>query len=452
MKVTFLGAAGTVTGSKFLVETEQSRILVDCGLFQGLKPLRLRNWEPFPVAPDSLDAVILTHAHLDHSGYLPLLVREGFSGDILCTPPTAGLCEILLPDSGRIHEQDAAYANRKGFSKHRPAQPLYTEADALRVPVQFRTVEYDHGVSIGDVNVRFQEAGHILGAASVYISVGADVVLFSGDIGRYADPLMPEPRRPSGADWIIMESTYGDRRHAGVRVDESIAQVVRKTIEHQGVLLIPSFAVGRAQGLVYWLNQIFERGLAPRIPLFVDSPMATNVTSLYRQFARYHRLSNMEIEAVCQGAQFINSVDESKWLGTQPGPMIIVAASGMITGGRILHHLKKFAPRPETRILLSGFQAPGTRGAALLAGAEALKIHGKYVPIRASVEAMDALSAHADQKELLDWLGSAEPAPKRAFLVHGEPAAADALRVRIKDQLGVEAVVAEDAGSVTLAH
>ncbi len=450
MKLTFLGAAGTVTGSRFLVENQGSRVLVDCGLFQGLKSLRLRNWEPFPVPPDSLDGVVLTHAHLDHSGYLPRLVREGFDGEILCTPATAKLCDILLPDSGRIHEQDAGFANKKGFSKHKPALPLYTEADALRVSARFRPVEFGEEAHVGGLAVRFQPAGHILGAATATMSSKAGTILFSGDLGRADDPLMPAPAPPGEADWIVMESTYGDRSHPDGNPAEAIGRLVRETVDRRGVILVASFAVGRAQSLVYWLNRVFELGLAPRIPVFVDSPMASDVTSLYREFSHCHRLPPEGSSAVCDGARFIRSVDESKWLGTQTNPMVVVAASGMMTGGRILHHLKTFGPRKETCILITGFQAAGTRGATLVSGGDELKIHGKYVKIRARVERIDMLSAHADQGELLEWIGSAPNRPARVFLVHGEPAAADALRVRIQDRLGIGVSVARDGESATL--
>jgi metallo-beta-lactamase family protein len=450
VKVTFLGAAGTVTGSKFLVEAAGSRILLDCGLFQGLKALRLRNWDEFPVAPSSIDAVVLTHAHIDHSGYLPLLVRNGFQGKIYCTPPTAALCDILLPDSGRIQEQDAEYANRKKFSKHRPALPLYTEDDALGVSRHFETVGWGKPLELDGVTVRFQTAGHILGASSVRLSTDEGSILFSGDLGREEDALMFSPAPPGDADWVVMESTYGDRRHPETHPMEELGRLAREVIERKGVLLIPSFAVGRAQHLIYWLNRAFQEGLAPRIPVFVDSPMATNVTHLYREFGDYHRLSRDECGIVCEGAEFTASVERSKWLQTQSGPIVILSASGMLTGGRILHHLKTLGPRRETTILLAGYQAAGTRGATLLQGGDELKIHGKWVKIRARVENFQVLSAHADQRELLDWIGSAERPPKKVFLVHGEPAAADALRVRIHDRLGVEAKAAVDDSTVVL--
>jgi metallo-beta-lactamase family protein len=452
MKVTFLGASGTVTGSKFLIETAGSRILLDCGLFQGLKALRLRNWDTFPVPPSSIDAVVLTHAHIDHTGYLPLLVRNGFAGKIYCTPPTAALCDILLPDSGRIQEQDAEYANRKKFSKHRPALPLYTEEDALRVSRHFETVPWGRPLELDDLTVRFQTAGHILGASSVHLTTDEGTILFSGDLGRERDALMFSPAAPPASDWIVMESTYGDRRHPETHPMEGLARLVRDAIERKGVLLIPSFAVGRAQHLIYWLNRVFQEGLAPRIPVFVDSPMATNVTHLYREFTDYHRLSPDDCGIVCEGAEFTASVEQSKWLETQSGPIVILSASGMLTGGRVLHHLKTFGPRKETIILLAGYQAAGTRGRTLLQGGDELKIHGQWVKIRARVENFQVLSAHADQRELLGWVESAERPPKKVFLVHGEPGAADALRMRIHDRLGLDVSAAVDESTVELAR
>ena len=454
MRLTFLGAAGTVTGSKFLIESEGRRVLVDCGLFQGLKALRRRNWEPFAVPPASIDAVVLTHAHLDHSGALPMLVRDGFRGEIFCTPPTAKLCDIILPDSGRIQEQDAEYANRKNFSKHSPALPLYTEADALRVSERLRTVPFGQATAVGPWSVTFQPSGHILGAASLHFQMtgpdGPRSILFSGDLGRPVDPLMFAPAPPNEADWVVMESTYGDHRHPPVDAEATLARILRDTIARKGVLLIPAFAVGRAQSLLYWLNRVFDNGSAPRIPVWVDSPMASDVSTLYQEFATYHRIPPNEIRDVLGGARFVASVEESKNLGRQSGPMVIISASGMMTGGLILHHVKSFGPREDTTILLAGFQAPGTRGAALLAGADELKIHGAYVPIRARVESLEVLSAHADQAELLAWLGAAPRPPRRAFLVHGELAAAEALCVRMRDHLGVHATVPTHLASVQL--
>jgi len=443
MKVGFYGAVGTVTGSKYLVESGGARVLVDCGLFQGLKQLRLRNWSKPPFDPGRLDAVVLSHAHLDHSGYLPALVRAGFSGPVYCTPPTRALCQILLPDSGRIQEEDAAYANRKKFSKHEPALPLYTERDAEVALGQLRTLGFGEPFSIGELRVRYHPAGHILGAASVELSDETGTAHFSGDLGRSDDLLMPPPAPPVAADWIFMESTYGDRSHGEHDPIEAIARVLRRTCERGGVLLIPSFAVGRAQTMLYCFHQIFARGLAPQVPVFVNSPMATDVTALYEEFHDYHRLSQSEIASICDVAEFVRSVEESRELAMRKGSHVVISASGMATGGRVLHHLRALAPDARNTILMPGYQAVGTRGADLVAGAESVKIHGAYVPVRAEVVQLDLLSAHADREDLIAWLGSAPKPPRATWLVHGEPAAADALRRSIHAKLGREPRIPE---------
>lgn len=450
MKLEFLGAAGTVTGSKFLVEAGDTRLLVDCGLFQGVKALRRRNWRPLPFGPAGLDAVALTHAHLDHSGHLPALVRDGFAGEVLATAPTCALCRILLPDSGHIQEEDAEYATRKRFSKHAPALPLYTEADAERALEHLRPVEPGAPVRVGALEVSFQPAGHILGATSVRVSDGRTQVLFSGDLGRADDLLMRPPAPPDGADVVVMESTYGDRLHGDEDPVEAIGSVVSRVRRRGGVVLMPSFAVGRAQALLLCLHRYFEKHPEERVPVYVNSPMATDVTALYRRFTDWHRLSAEHCAEVCDVAHYVRSVDESRELNERRGPLVIVSASGMATGGRVLHHLRALAPDPRNAILLPGFQAPGTRGAAIAAGAEAVKIHGRYVPIRAEVAQLDLLSAHADRDGLVDWLESARQRPRRVFLVHGEPVSADVLRRTLHERLGVGAEVAEDGQSVDL--
>jgi len=450
MKITFLGAAGTVTGSKFLLATEQTRVLVDCGLFQGLKTLRLRNWQALPIKPEDIDAVALTHAHLDHSGYLPVLVRGGFRGPIHCTEPTKDLANILLPDSGHLQEEDARYANRRGFSKHRPARPLYTESEARRVATAFQPVGFDQDVEIGDLTVRFVPAGHILGASSVIVRHGSRTVLISGDLGRPDDLLMNAPVPPGQPDWVVMESTYGDRRHEAADPIELLGRVVKRTVARRGVLLIPAFAVGRAQALLYCLHELFARGKVDRVPVYLNSPMATDVTDLYQRHAQYLRLSREACVAACRTATFVNSVEESKALNGRAGPMIIVSASGMLTGGRVLHHLEAFAPNPDNTILLAGFQAPGTRGEALASGAKNLKVHGQYVSVKAEVARLDAFSAHADQGDLTDWLGQCRRKPRGVILVHGEPAASDRLRLHIEDTLGYRTTVAEHGTTTRL--
>jgi metallo-beta-lactamase family protein len=451
MKLTFLGAADTVTGSKYLLEAEGQQILIDCGLYQGVKQLRLRNWKPLTVSPESIGAVLLTHAHIDHSGFLPALVRDGFEGPVFCTPPTRDLCQILLPDAGRLQEEDAGYANRKGFSKHSPALPLYTEADAKLAIGRLAPLAFDGWNEIGPFRFRFRRAGHILGAASIEVEHRGKRVLFSGDLGRSEDLLMRPPASPGDPDWIVVESTYGDRLHPKANPFELLAAALTKTVNRGGILLIPSFAVGRAQTLLYCFHEIFRRGLAREVPVFVNSPMATNVTDLFRRSSEYHRLPEGLCGAVCSVAQYARSPEDSKQLTASRQPAVIISASGMASGGRVLHHLRALAPDARNTILFPGFQAPGTRGDALVHGARSVKIHGSQVPVKAEVLQLDIFSAHADQSDLLAWLGACEEAPRRVFVTHGEPVAADTLRREIQTSLGYAALVPEYRETVELA-
>ena len=448
MEITFLGAAETVTGSRFLVKAGGATILVDCGLFQGEKRLRLRNWNRLPFDPRDVDAVVLTHAHIDHAGFLPVLVREGFDGPIHCTAPTRDLCRIMLPDSGRIQEEDARYANEKGFSKHRPALPLYTEADAERVLPLLKGVGFGEGIAVGEVQVDFRPAGHILGAASARLRFEGKSLLFSGDLGSPGDVLLPDPEPPGEHDWIVMESTYGDRDREEVDVVDALEAVVVQALDRGGMLLIPSFAVGRAQKLVYCLEQIFRRGDVERVPVYLDSPMAVDVTQLYETHCAFHTLSRNECAGIFGNVRLVRSTDESKALNGRRGPMVIISASGMLTGGRILHHIRQRAPDRKNTILLPGYQAPGTRGAALADGADRIKIHGKRVEIEAQVKQVDVFSAHADQRELLDWIGKAPAPPQSVFLVHGDPEASDALRRLIRDRHGFDVHIPEHRETV----
>lgn len=450
MQVSFHGGAGTVTGSKFLVESPQGRILVDCGLFQGLKELRLRNWRVPPPELVHADAVVLTHAHIDHSGFLPILVRSGFDGPVYCTPPTEDLLEILLPDSGRIQEEDAAYLARKGASKHSPAQPLYTEADAIRSLRNIEAVPFDQPVRVGRVEIRLHQAGHILGAASVRMNTPEGSALFSGDLGRPVDPVMMPPAPPEASDWVFVESTYGDRIHSREDPVQALAAELRDTLSRGGILLIPSFAVGRTQNLLYFLHEIFRRDLAPRVPVYVNSPMATNVTRLYCRWHGYHRLGEKDCADVYGIATYVRSVDESISLNESRKPCVIISASGMATGGRILHHLRSLLPEARHTVLLPGYQAPGTRGATLAAGAPFVKMHGTYVPVKARVVQLGMFSAHADQDELIGWLKALPRSPRRLFVIHGEPEAADALRVRARDELGCTVSVPHHLDTIEL--
>lgn len=451
MKLTFLGAAGTVTGSKYLLEADGERILVDCGLYQGVKQLRLRNRKPLPVEPTAIDAVLLSHAHIDHSGFVPALVRDGFDGAVFCTPPTRDLCRILLPDAGRLQEEDAGYANRKGFSKHHPALPLYTEEDAEVAVGALSSRPFDAWSETGPFRFRFRPAGHILGAASVEVESGGRRVLFSGDLGRANDLLMHPPASPGDPDWVVIESTYGDRLHPDVDPFEALADILTRTVERGGILLVPSFAVGRAQTLLYCFHEIFRRGMAREVPVYVNSPMATDVTELFRRSLGYHRLSDALCGSVCDVARFTRSPDESRALTERRDPAVVISASGMASGGRVLHHLRALAPEARHTILFPGFQAPGTRGDALVHGAESVKIHGQRVPVRAEVLQLDIFSAHADQAGLLAWLGACERAPRRVFVTHGEPVPADTLRREIQDTLGHAVHVPEYQECVDLA-
>lgn len=451
LKLTFLGGAGTVTGSKYLIETANMRLLVDCGLFQGLKNLRLRNWAPLPVVPQNLETVVLTHAHLDHSGYLPLLVKNGFTGNILSTRATRDLCAVLLPDSGHLQERDAEFANRHGFSKHKPALPLYTQRDAERAMERFAPMPFgqEHPLG-GGLTLKFSPAGHILGAAIVELSSGADKIVFSGDLGRPNSATMVDPTPIHRADYLIVESTYGNRKHSDEDPEQSLSKVINATAARGGTVLIPSFAVGRAQAILFHLHRLKSAKRIPDLPIYLDSPMAVDASDIFCKYFGEHKLSEPECRGACKVARYVQSVDESKSLDANPMPKVIVSASGMATGGRVLHHLKWLAPHPRNTILFTGFQAAGTRGEAMLAGAASVKIHGQMVPIRAEVRNVDALSAHAGSDEIITWLSNFEVPPKLTFVTHGEPAASDALRLRIQNELGWNCRVPDLGESVVL--
>jgi metallo-beta-lactamase family protein len=437
MRLRFLGAAGTVTGSRYLLESEVPPLLVDCGLFQGYKTLRLRNWERVPVAPSTIGAAVLTHAHIDHSGYLPRLAKLGFRGRIHCTEATAELCRILLPDSGRLQEEEAEFANRKGFSKHKPALPLYTEDEARKVLEQLEPHPFDEKFAPGaGLEARFLPAGHILGAASIHITWARGSILFSGDLGRANDLVMSPPADPPSSRFVVVESTYGNRLHAESDPLDAIAAAITRAAQRGGVIVVPAFAVGRAQTLMYAVHLLKAAGRIPDIPAYLNSPMAANVTGVFHRHRGEHRLSPEQCDAMCAAARVVNTIEESKALNEREGPMIIISASGMATGGRVLHHLKAFAPDERNLIMLVGFQAAGTRGGALAQGAPEIKIHGRYVPVRAEVVNIEMLSAHADFREILGWLSKVSPRPVETFVTHGEPAAADAMRKRIQEDLG----------------
>jgi metallo-beta-lactamase family protein len=456
----FFGAARTVTGSRFLLDTPRARVLFDCGLFQGLKELRLRNWEPFPIHPRSLHAVVVTHAHLDHSGYLPALVRDGFAGPVFCTRNTAALCEILLPDSGRIQEEDAAYANRKGFSKHDPALPLYTEADAMRALARLETMPFGVAFEAAPgVRVTLHRAGHILGAASAHVELAdhpADSITISGDVGRPEHPVLCAPDPPAPCATLLVESTHGGRRHEAEADLEGLAAAIVRTAERRGAVVIPAFSVDRTEVILLQLRRLTESGRIPPLPVYADSPMALDSLRLYQRAARD---GDPEVRPELHGhpnafdpGDLVEArhVEASKAIHEAELPAIIVSASGMATGGRVLHHLMHRLPDPRNTVVLVGYQAAGTRGRALRDGAKALKIFGRYVPVHAEVVDTPGFSAHADGAELLGWLRSCESPPRTAFVVHGEPESAFALEGAIERELGWTAVVPQHGERVRI--
>lgn len=444
MRLTFLGATQTVTGSRYLLQSGGRALLIDCGLFQGYKNLRLKNWKALPVDHRALSAVVLTHAHLDHSGYLPVLLKQGYRGPIYATPATTELCGILLPDSGHLQEEQAEFANRHRYSKHSPALPLYTEAEAVATLDHFRRVDFAKETAVGGESAfTFSRAGHLLGAASVRVRCGGVSVLFSGDLGRPDDPLMPAPAPPPSSDFVVIESTYGDRVHPSVDPQLQLRDLIRKTSERGGTIVIPTFAVGRAQLLMLMIARLKARNEIADIPVYLDSPMAIDATDSLLRFHSEHRLGDQEIQQLRRVAVHVQTADQSRRLDDLREPAIILSASGMATGGRVLHHLKVYAPDARNLILFAGFQAGGTRGAALVAGARSLRIHGGDVAVNAEVAQLDTLSAHADANELVGWLSQMPKPPRRVFITHGEPTASDALRRRIQSDLGCEALVPE---------
>lgn len=437
MQIDFLGAADCVTGSRHRVEIGDTRLLLDCGLFQGYKVHRERNWAAPRRALLDVDAVVLSHAHLDHSGWLPKLVKLGYRGPIYASPASRALAEVLLLDSAHLQEEDARRANRYGYSRHAKALPLYTQADARRALALFKPLPPGRPLRIGGATVRLDPVGHLLGACAVHVSAGGEQLLYSGDLGRQADLLMPPPEPPQPADVLLVESTYGNRNHPKGDMGEQLGAIVRDTIGRGGSVLLPSFAVGRAQALLLTLQRLKRQGAIPReLPIFLDSPMAIEATALYRQFGRLLRIPPREVKTLCDGVRMVVTAQQSIRLTRQRYPSVIISASGMATGGRVLHHLKAMAPDPRHHVVFPGFQVGGSRGAHLVAGASEVKIHGEYVPVRAQVSQLEGFSGHADADELMAWLRRLPQAPRQAFVVHGEPDAADTLRLRIKDQLG----------------
>jgi metallo-beta-lactamase family protein len=446
--IQFLGATRTVTGSKHLIDVDGYRVMVDCGLFQGLKELRLRNWEPFPIDPASLDSVILTHAHIDHTGFLPKLVHDGFAGDVYCTPATAELARILLPDSARLQEEEADYSNKRGSSKHQPALPLYSEGDATAALKLLRSVNFHKPVKLTPkLSFEFVTAGHILGSSFVNLDLEcADGkrkrVTMTGDIGRYDEPIINDPTSVDEADYIVLESTYGDREHPDFDVKERLAEIINATASRGGHVLIPAFAVGRSQQLLYLIRELEDENRIPVLPVFVDSPMAVSATKLYLNHTEDH---DLEMQALMDARRnplatkrfnLARTVQESKNVTANQESSIVISASGMATGGRILHHLRNRLPDQRNTVIFVGFQAAGTRGRRLVDGESEIKIFGQMVPVRAQIERLDNLSAHADYREILRWLSGFKRAPEKVFLVHGEPGAAESLGRKIVEKFG----------------
>lgn len=444
MQLTFLGAAHSVTGSRYLVQYDSKKFLVDCGLFQGFKELRLRNWAALQVNPKDLEMVILTHAHVDHSGYLPLLVKNGFTGKIYCSYGTQDLCSILLPDSGFLQEEDAKRANKYGYSKHKPALPLYTEQDACACLSQFVPIDFNQPHQLfGDLSFELKPAGHIIGASIVSLTHGQQSIVFSGDLGRPHDPIMKPPVNIDSADYLILESTYGDRLHNRSDPLDQLASVIQKTAERGGTVVIPAFAVGRAQMMLYYLYLLKQAHRIPDLPIFLDSPMAQDASDLLSHYAGEHRLSEKLSHDICKIARYVKTQEDSKAIDQQKVPSIIISASGMAEGGRVLHHLKIFLPNHLNTILFTGYQDGGTRGDRLLRGETEIKIHGEMIPVQAQIVSMSNVSAHADYEEIMTWLKNFKHPPKKTFLTHGSLANAEALKARIEQELHWDCVIPE---------
>lgn len=461
IQLTFHGAAQTVTGSKYLLETPDEKVLFDCGMFQGLKELRLRNWAPPAFDPKQVDNIVLTHAHIDHTGYLPCVVRDGFAGKILATPATVELTELLLFDAARIQEDDADYANRKGFSKHKPALPLYTTPDALAAVKRLKPTQMgDWFQASGSIWARYHDAGHLLGSTMIEVEVRRGPkplrILFSGDVGRYDAPLYFDPSPPPQCDYLICESTYGDREHPEGDLLAGLERVVNNARKRGGVMLVASFAVGRAQQLIYLLQVLIHQKRIPEMPIFLDSPMAVDATNIYRAFRADHDLSEGDLTTDhgifhASNVFLSHSVAESKLINQVKGPAVIISSSGMMTAGRILHHLRQRLPDKSNTVVLSGFMAAGTRGRRLKDGEPTIRIHGRDVPVKAAIDEIPGLSGHADRSDLLRWLSPLSP-PRQTFLTHGEPDSAAALAETLRTERNWDVVVPQLGQTVVLEH
>lgn len=444
MKLRFLGGTGTVTGSRYLLSDDNHRMLVDCGMYQGVKTLRRRNWAKFPVDPSTIDAVVLTHAHIDHSGYLPALVKNGFKGKIYCTKATHELCKVLLPDAGFLQEEDAKYAFRKKFSKHENPEPLFTEKDAWEALKHFESLHFHEKFEpVKGFEVHFTPAGHILGSSCVHVThkSSSRTVVFSGDVGRQDDIIMRPPEPISHADVLVCESTYGDRTHGETDPEKDLEEIITKTAGRGGIVLMPAFAVGRAQMLLYVVHKLMGQGRIPKLPVYLNSPMAIKATEIFCKHHKEHKLNGAQCELIDDKTVFVRTVEESIELDAVRYPCVIISASGMASGGRVLHHLKTLLPNPRNSVVFAGFQAPGTRGDVLVHGAESVKIHGEYWPVKAEIHNMDSMSAHGDYREILHWLEQGTLKPEKVYVTHGEAVASDTMRKRISEKFGWDAEV-----------
>ncbi|MBU1917718.1 MBL fold metallo-hydrolase [bacterium] len=450
LSIKFLGATGTVTGSRYLLTLNDKRIMIDCGMFQGLKDLRLRNWEPFPVDPEKIDAILITHAHLDHSGYLPRLVKLGFKGKVFATHSTTALCNILFPDAAHIQEEDAEFLNRHKLSKHKPALPLYTLEDAREALQLFHPVDWDKTTAEFGFKFRFLPISHLLGASFIAIEADGKKIVFSGDIGRDKDPILPERYIMEKTDYIVCESTYGNRLHPEGDVKEELAEVISKTINRGGTVLIPSFAVGRSQALIYLINQLKLHGRIPDVPVYLNSPMAIEATKTHFNFANELKMPKEKLIEALKDVTYAKTPNQSEQIDKNKTPKIVISASGMLVGGRILHHLKSMGPDPKNSIVLVGFQAAGTRGEALVKGKKELKIHGQMIPIEAEVHAIQNLSGHADYTGILEWLSHFKNRPQKVFITHGEPKASEAMKEHIVKQFQWDTVLPQYKEEFTL--
>jgi metallo-beta-lactamase family protein len=433
-KINFLGAAGVVTGSKFLIETSEKNILIDCGMFQGLKELRELNWNDLPVNVEAIDVVLLTHGHLDHVGYLPRLLKQGFLGKILGTAPTLAIAEIILRDSAKIHEEDAKKANQEKYTKHDPALPFYTKFEAEKTIALFQAEMPDKWIKLSEnISCRFKYNGHIIGATFIELDISGKRFVFSGDIGRTNDYLLDSPKKPEWADFLFVESTYGNKLHPEDDIEDLLTRIIKETIHKKGNLIIPSFAVERLQTLMYLLWKLYKTNRIPNIPVFVDSPMGNNVLDVFKRFPKWHKLSMEDYNAMCNHINIVQSYKETWKTIDDKRSKIIIAGSGMVTGGRVLTYLQQLIDEPSTTVLLVGYQAECTRGRQLQEGAHEIRFYGKYYPVKATIKSVESLSAHADQNELLDWMNGIKNIPEKVFLIHGEPNALDAFRVKLKD-------------------